>query len=110
MHRHDRARNGRGGTPDADAALAQALDHLLDPLDTLRKEFHDEAARAALTETTGRPTHIRPRKDRFRLSSLSLFASRLRYSTRAPYRQVRMAFFWFLLSSVCGIVWVVLAH
>jgi hypothetical protein len=110
-HRHDRARNGRGATPAADAALAQALDHLLGPLDTLREEFDDEAARAALAEAAGRPTNIRPKKDRFRLSSLSLISARMRYSTRAPYRQVRMALIWLLyVTSVCGIVWVVFAH
>jgi hypothetical protein len=86
------------------------MDHLLDPLDTLRAEFHDEAARAALTETTGRPTYVDPRTDRFGVSSLSL-AERLRYSRRAPYRQIRMGLWGVLyVTSICVTAWAVVRH
>jgi hypothetical protein len=90
-----------------DAALAAALDHVLDPVESLREEtFQSEAIQAPHTDAeVARP------KDSREHPSLRLLILRLRFSSRAPYCQIRQAFFWGLVwIGVLGILWVVLGH
>src|SRR5712691_1983461 len=107
---HRAARKDGGRTSSAQAAFADALDHLLDPLKTLRQEeFRSEPVQITQTEATGglarlrRPSSLRP------LWRLSLLVARLRYSTRPPYRQVlREAVFWCcIMAAAIAVGWLV---
>jgi hypothetical protein len=92
---HRATRKSQGRTSSAQAAFSDALDHLLDPLENLGQEaFRSEPVQVRQTEASGgiarryRPGGLRP------LWWLSVLVARLRYSKRAPYRQVRKAVFW----------------
>jgi hypothetical protein len=91
-----------------DAALAAALDHVLDPVESLRQEtFQSEAVQAPHTEAAEvtRPSHFRDPP------ALRLLILRLRFSNRSPYCQMRQAVSWSLVMiGVVGIVWVVFSH
>jgi hypothetical protein len=92
---HRAARKSGGRTSSAQAAFADALEHLLDPLENLgQEEFRSEPVQVAQTQSTRgiarlhRPSSLRP------LLWLSIVVARLRYSRRSPYRQVRGAVVW----------------
>ena len=98
----------------ADAELAAALGRVLDPVESLRQErFQSEESQTSQTEATVDATGPWPRKNRSMLAILSLRLRygglRLRYSSHAPYRQIREAVFWaFVMIPVMAIVWLVL--
>lgn len=98
---------GNGAAPDA--ALAAALGRVLDPVESLRQErFQSETSQTAQTEATAEATRRWPRKNR---SMLAILRVHLRYSSRAPYRQIRGAVSWcFVMIAVMAIVWLVLTH
>ena len=88
----------------------RALDHLLDPLETLREELPDETPPDVVTERV-EDTPVRLGIDRSRVPSLSLLAERLAHSKRRPYPHIREGLFWCLyLTGIVGIVWVVVTH
>jgi hypothetical protein len=93
----------------ADAALAAALARVLDPVESLRQErFQSETSQTAQTEATADATRRSPRENR---SMLAILRLRLRYSSRAPYPQLRGAASWcFVMIAVMAIVWLVLTH
>jgi hypothetical protein len=79
----------------AQVAFADALDHLLDPLENLRKEsFRCEPVQVTETKATAGRARLRLPSGLWPVWWLSVFAARLRYGTRAPYRHVRAAVFW----------------
>jgi hypothetical protein len=112
--RHESRNLDAGNGLAADTELAAALGRVLDPVESLRQErFQSEESQTAQTEATADATAPWPRKNRSMLARLSLrlrYSSlRLRYSTHAPYRQIREAVFWaFVMIPVMAIVWVVL--
>ena len=99
--------NGQRTTSAADAAVADALDHLLDPLENLLEEFQSERPKSDLV-VTARTASIRYRARPVGLSTLAGFAIRLCYSRRSPYRQIRQVLAWCLLVlTVTAITWLV---
>jgi hypothetical protein len=109
QHRHNLA---PGSTSAADAAVAAALDRLLDTLENLRQEeFQSETVQASQTEATAGITRLPRASNLGRPWWLPVLAARLRYSNRGPYRQMREAVFWcFGMIGVIAIVWLILAH
>jgi hypothetical protein len=93
----------------AHAELAAALGRLLDPVESLRQEsFQSEKSQTAQPEATADAIRPWPRKTR---SMLAILSFRMRYSSRAPYRQLRGAVSWcFVMIAVMAIVWLVLTH
>ncbi len=106
---HRAARKAGGRTSSAQAAFADAIDHLLDPLENLRQEeFRSEPVQATQTEATGglarlrRPRSLRP------LWWLSVLVARLRYSRRPPYQVLREAVFWCcVMAAAIAVGWLV---
>jgi hypothetical protein len=113
-------RNGAGGRArgrvSADDAIVKALDHVFEPLDDLRHErFHTEsrsgdvrpATAAEESTVSGRQTPAEVR----RAAPLRLLLLRLRYSRRAPYRQLRGASVWGACIAVtCTVAWLIIGH
>jgi hypothetical protein len=102
------ARNGRGPTSTADAAIVDALDRLLDPIENLlQEEFPSERPTTTGDVSPRRPwPHIPlgpigPR-------SLSGFVLRVLYSRRSPYQQARQVVSWCLYGlTVMTVAWLV---
>jgi hypothetical protein len=93
----------------ADPAIVAGFDRVLESVEGLRQEtFQSEAGQAAQTEASANVAWgSHPRKR----STLRILIERLRFSSRAPYRQIREAVSWsFLIIGVVAIVWVVLIH
>jgi hypothetical protein len=104
----------------ADAAVAAALDRVLDPLENLRHEaFQSETVQASQTGAAG-ITRLPRASSAGRPWWLPVFAAlghpghhlvALRYSHSAPYRQMREAVFWCCyVIGVMAIVWLILTH
>lgn len=105
---HREVRNlAAGSTWAADAAVAAALDRVLDPLENLRQEkFQSETVRATQTEATARFTRLRRPRNRELPSWLRHLIARLRYSNRAPYQQIRqVVLLCFVTIGVIAISW-----
>jgi hypothetical protein len=89
-----------------DAAVAAALDRVLESVESLRHEtFQSEAVQAVPTEAAAEVTR---RSYPRRRSALSVLIVRLRYGSAAPYRQIREGVSWgfvILIGSI-AIVWV----
>jgi hypothetical protein len=100
-------RNGQRTESAPDAAVADALDRLLDPLENLLEEFPSERPTtdaAVATRTASIRTPARP----IGLPSLSDLVIRLRYSRRSPYWQVRQILPWSLcVLTGIAIAWLV---
>jgi hypothetical protein len=108
---HRASRNLAAGNGSVgDAAVAAALDRVLDSVESLRHEtFQSEAVQAVPTEAAAEVTRRSyPRKR----SALSVLIEALRYSSGAPYRQIREGVSWgfVILIGVIAIVWAVLMH
>jgi hypothetical protein len=114
QHRASRNRAAGNGLL-GDAAVAAALDRVLDTVESLRQEtFQSEAVRAvpvravqveAAAEVTRRSYHRRR-------VALPVLIVRLRYSSRAPYRQIREGVSWgfVIMIAVIAIIWAVITH
>jgi hypothetical protein len=99
----------------ADDAIVEALDHVFQPLDDLRHErFQSEARPAgawpATPEDEGTTAEYwQPAVRSPRAASPRLLLRRVRYSKRAPYRQLRSAFVWAAcIAGVCALIWLIL--
>ncbi len=107
---HRSARKAGGRTSSTQAAFADALDHLLDPLENLRQEeFRSEPVQATQTEAIGGLPRLRRPSSLRLLWWVSLLVARLRYGRRSPYRQVlREAVFWCCsMAAAIAIGWLV---